>query len=230
MNMEFSVIVPALNEEKRIEKCLKSIKAQDFAGKYEVIVCDGNSEDRTREIAKKYAVVVKEKNRTIAWERNTGAKNAKGKFLAFIDSDSIADKNWLKELETAYKKGAKAVYGNVYSSDFDKSLSKIAMPLFLNFFHLIRMDSPIGSNVSIERKTFEQLKGFDTRLITAEDIDLFRRIRKKGKVVYWPKAFVYASARRTKKWGFAKFFFFHLKNIFKYYFTGKSASKYENVR
>jgi glycosyltransferase involved in cell wall biosynthesis len=62
--MEFSVIVPALNEETCIEACLKSILRQTLPrNSYEIIVSDGASNDRTVEIARKYAdrVVVSEK-------------------------------------------------------------------------------------------------------------------------------------------------------------------------
>jgi glycosyltransferase involved in cell wall biosynthesis len=54
--LEFSVIVPALNEETYIEACLKSISRQTLPrNSYEIIVSDGGSNDRTVEIARKYA-------------------------------------------------------------------------------------------------------------------------------------------------------------------------------
>ena len=45
-----SVIIPSLNEEKNIEALLLSLKNQTYKGDYEIIVSDGNSEDKTREI------------------------------------------------------------------------------------------------------------------------------------------------------------------------------------
>ncbi|MFP4046119.1 MAG: glycosyltransferase, partial [Candidatus Aenigmatarchaeota archaeon] len=50
-----SVVIPALNEEKFIGQCLRSIKKQDYSGEYEIIVMDNGSEDRTVQIAEKYA-------------------------------------------------------------------------------------------------------------------------------------------------------------------------------
>ena len=54
-----SVVIPSFNEEERIERCLASLVKQDFPrNEYEIIVVDGGSKDRTREIAEKYADVV----------------------------------------------------------------------------------------------------------------------------------------------------------------------------
>lgn len=51
-----SVIVPAFNEERNITACLKSLDSQTLPrDEYEIIVVDGNSSDRTRELAKEYA-------------------------------------------------------------------------------------------------------------------------------------------------------------------------------
>ena len=52
--MEFSVIVPAFNEEKRIRPCLESIKAQRTGHTFELIVSDSNSTDSTAAIAREY--------------------------------------------------------------------------------------------------------------------------------------------------------------------------------
>ena len=54
--MDVSVIIPTLNEEGNIRVCLKSITSQRTKSDYELIVCDGQSEDRTVEIAREYAL------------------------------------------------------------------------------------------------------------------------------------------------------------------------------
>jgi len=99
--MEISVIVPTLNEENYLEDCLKSILRQTFPrNEYEIIVSDGSSEDRTVEIANKYADrVVVSKKRGIWWGRNYGAKFARGRFLVFIDADTKIKEDYL---ETVY--------------------------------------------------------------------------------------------------------------------------------
>ncbi len=131
--LKISVVVPALNEEKYIESCLKSLKSQSYKP-LEIIVCDGNSEDRTREIARKYAdKVIIEKRRSAAAERQKGAKIAKGEIIAFIDSDTIAEKDWLKKIADAFSKDENvvAVYGRVLMRDgskIDNMLAKLFTP------------------------------------------------------------------------------------------------------
>jgi 1,2-diacylglycerol 3-alpha-glucosyltransferase len=93
-----SIIIPALNEEKYIEKTLKSVRRQTYP-KIEVIVVDNGSTDRTGEIAKKYAnkVIVEEK-RGIGIARNRGAKEAKGDILLFLDADTEIEKDCVEKI------------------------------------------------------------------------------------------------------------------------------------
>jgi len=105
-----SVIIPALNEEKRIEQCLQSLKNQSY-GDFEIIVVDGGSRDGTVEITRRYAKVIKQKSRTIGGARREGAMVAKGDILAFTDADTILDCNWLSSIEKDMKKfGSVPIY------------------------------------------------------------------------------------------------------------------------
>jgi glycosyltransferase involved in cell wall biosynthesis len=234
--VDVSVIICTLNEEKRIGNCIKSIKKQEFSGKYEIIVADGNSEDKTVEIAKKLgAITVIEKRRGIAFERNAGAKIAKGKILLFTDADAIAPKNWIKENFEFFQRNPEviAVYGSVFFSDVsetEKKLSRITMPLFMFLTGLIGMHNPIGSNIAVKREFFEKIKGFNTNYVTCEDLDLFRRLKKIGKIKWNPKSKIEVSARRVKAWGYLYFIYFHLKNSINFYFFNKASKKYENIR
>jgi len=116
--MEISVIVPTLNEENYLEDCLKSILRQTFPrNKYEIIVSDGSSEDRTIEIANNYADrVVVSKKRGIWWGRNYGAKFASGRFLVFIDADTKIKEDYL---ETVYNYMRRGVVGLTTGFELD---------------------------------------------------------------------------------------------------------------
>ncbi|MCS7109197.1 MAG: glycosyltransferase [Candidatus Micrarchaeota archaeon] len=231
--MNISVVIPALNEEKYIESCLKSIKKQTYKP-LEIIVCDGNSEDRTREIAKKYAdKVVIEKKRSAAAERQKGAMIAKGDVIAFIDSDTIAEKDWLKKIAEAFAKDRKvvAVYGRVLMRDgskIDKILAHLFTP-YIRFTDLIGKPAVAGMNMAVRKDAFKKIGGFNLSLKTAEDIDLFNRIKKEGRIKF-VDAVTYTSARRLKHWGYKKFFLFHTTNLIKYTLTGKAKEEYEQVR
>ena len=231
-----SVIVCTLNEEKRIGNCLKSINLQKFSGQFEVIVADGNSEDRTVEIAKSLgARIITEKVRRISAERDAGAKQAKGKYLLFTDADAIVKENWVQENFDFFQKHPKVVgqYGSVFFSDvsgIEKKGSRILMPLFLGLMSLIGMHNPIGSNIAARKTEFDKINGFDTSLVTCEDLNLFNRLKKVGKIKWNSKSQVEVSARRVKAWGYLNYIFFHLKNAVNFYFFGKSSKKYENIR
>ena len=98
-----SVIVPVFNDEKRIARCIQSVKNQKYIN-LELIVIDDGSDDTSAQIADFYAStdgrikVIKSKNRGPAAARNTGIKNSIGKFIFFLDSDDYLKKNTLDYL------------------------------------------------------------------------------------------------------------------------------------
>src|ERR1017187_2222686 len=101
---ELSIIIPTLNEEKYLPKLLNSIALQDFQGKIEVIVVDGNSEDHTIEVAKRFKYKLSDLSilslpkRGIGYQRNRGADKAKYKYLLFLDADIILPRHFLTRL------------------------------------------------------------------------------------------------------------------------------------
>ncbi|RLG20087.1 glycosyltransferase family 2 protein, partial [Candidatus Micrarchaeota archaeon] len=106
--MGVSIIIPALNEEESIEKCLKSLRKQKFEDKYEIILVDGYSQDSTVKIAKPYVDrVLKKKAHGPGAARNEGAEKAKYEILAFIDADCEAEKDWLDRIQRNFAKEKK---------------------------------------------------------------------------------------------------------------------------
>lgn len=105
--IEISFIIPTLNAQKVLEICLKSIFKQNFPkNKYEIIIADGGSTDKTVEIAKKYlAKIVFNPLKTAEAGKAIGIKNAQGKYLALIDSDNILpDSSWLTTMINVLEK------------------------------------------------------------------------------------------------------------------------------
>lgn len=98
-----SIIVPCYNMERKIKKCICSIKKQSYKN-FEAILVDDGSKDKTKEIIKKniendkrFKYVYK-KNGGVSSARNKGIEKAKGKYICFIDSDDYVGKDYLKEL------------------------------------------------------------------------------------------------------------------------------------
>jgi glycosyltransferase involved in cell wall biosynthesis len=113
--MIFSVIVPFLNEELRIEQCIHSLLNQTFDQRqYEIIFIDNGSTDRSAEIVRKYAAVrlLYEARRDPYLARNRGIEAAQGRYLAFTDADCLVDRHWLAELQRALE-NADIVLGRV---------------------------------------------------------------------------------------------------------------------
>lgn len=106
---EISIIVPAYNVEKYLDKCMKSILSQTFED-FEVLLIDDGSKDTTPQICDKYAALdsrVKayhKNNGGLSDARNYGLDRMSGKYVTFIDSDDFIDVNYLKYMYYLVKK------------------------------------------------------------------------------------------------------------------------------
>jgi len=207
-----SVVIPAHNEEIYLPLCLESIKRQDYAGEYEVIVVDNASTDNTAQIARDWgAKVVYESKRSPACARQKGAEVATGKIIAFIDADTQAPAHWLStivwrflcEPETVVISGPYAYcdagriariasYGNFISIIIDQ--------LFRKAFN--KGSAVWGCNFAVRRSALLEVGGFDTSIrFYGEEYELSLRLRKAGKGGIIPRLFVLTSARRLKRIG-----------------------------
>lgn len=86
MGVKISAVIIAKNEEKNIEKCLKSVKWCD-----EIIVVDDKSSDKTLEIAKKYNAIIYANplKGDFSLQRNFGLSKAKNDWVLFLDADEV---------------------------------------------------------------------------------------------------------------------------------------------
>lgn len=98
-----SIIIPAYNVEKYIERCLHSITGQTYQA-IEIIVVDDGSTDSTGEILDRYAIsdsrmkVIHTKNGGVSAARNIGLENAGGEFLSFVDADDLVAPHYIERL------------------------------------------------------------------------------------------------------------------------------------
>ncbi len=231
---EISVIIPSLNEERYIGKTLDALKRQTFKD-YEIIVVDNCSKDRTREIARKYAKVIKEKRKGIGLARNFGARIAKGKILLFLDADTAPSKNLLLLYKNAFSDDRVVVAtGPILPIEKTSLFVKVSYAfvsiLFVKLSILIGRPSIVGSNFAVRRSVFEKVGGFNPKLLTYEDWELSNRLKRYGKILYLKNAVVYTSARRIFAWGVSGFFIYHVINIIKYHLTKKPRKDYPPIR
>ena len=217
--MDFSVIVPAFNEEKRIRACLDSIKAQRTGHSYELIVSDSDSTDGTVAIAREYTdKVVVCKERGTARARNEGAKLARGDILVFIDSDTTTLPDYLDAVFDAFKDPRLLAASCAFR--FTRRSPKLLMAEHVtNGYYILRSAFHAatlpGFNICIRRETFDRLGGF--RLCHLEDLDISMKLRQIGRTRYIPRRLVVTSSRRLEKDG--------VRGTFKYYMDLFKASQ-----
>lgn len=100
---EISVIVPVYNAEKFLNQCIDSILTQDFSD-FELLLIDDGSKDKSGKICDAYAQkdrrvkVFHKENEGVSAARNLGIDNAKGEYIAFIDSDDYIDADYFSIL------------------------------------------------------------------------------------------------------------------------------------
>ncbi len=233
MATQISIIIPAYNEEKNLADCISAVKKSAlFAGvSSEIIVVDNNSGDSTHAVAKRLgARVFREKKRVIAAVRNAGARHAKGKFLLFVDADTVVPREGVKLFYNELLKGAFVVTCRV----MPRPLGFFANILFYFFNYLLLLSvflnaSFPGNCVAYDKKTFHRLGGFDEERVASEDQDLSSRASQLGKAVFLSSLTVYTSNRRVKKLGLPGLLFDWGKTTLLYAF-GLKTKKYRVTR
>lgn len=100
--MKVSIVIPTLNSEKTLSQCLEAIRAQDFEkDRYEIVIADAGSSDKTLEIARSFNVEVVTANPLKTGEagKAAGIKASTGEIIALVDSDNILpSSDWLKRM------------------------------------------------------------------------------------------------------------------------------------
>jgi glycosyltransferase involved in cell wall biosynthesis len=178
--LNFSVIIPTYNSERYIGSCLASLtQTTTPADEFEIIVVDGGSADRTREIVMQYPGVriVNSKNVCISNSRNLGASSAHAPYLVFIDSDCVVNPELLNSAKQHLQRYV--CFGAFYKPAPEHGwISKI---------WLLIEGKPAGAvewvtagTLIVKRSVYFELGGFNEALATGEDVDFGFRVRQRG--------------------------------------------------
>lgn len=244
-----SVIIPTLNEEKLIGQTLAQFTLQ-LVERYdlELIISDGGSTDRTiamvtealADFGARGILIRHDKphRQTIAEGRNEGARNARGDLFVFINAD------------TRFK-DANRFFLSIQNTMSDRNLlaATCAVQVFPEeergidrAFHLVhngycRMLNAIGEGMGrgechiVRREIFIEMGGYNASMAAGEDFDLFRRIRRRGKIAFLPGIVIYESPRRFRRYGYARIVWGWTKNALAVMLRNKSSSQeWETVR
>ena len=202
-----SVVVPAYNEEQNIRACLESLEDQTFPrDQYEVIMVDGGSKDRTREIAAEYAdLVFIQTAKKVGGARNDGALKAAGEVLATTDADCIIPPDWLEVIAQAFARDPEVVqlYGPVVPMEGGVK-NHLFLALANNFsrfgYYTSLFSYTLGCNTAFRKEAFLEAGMYRT-IDAGDDLEIARRMRTLGNVRFEDRMRVVFSMRRYEQFG-----------------------------
>jgi len=197
MKTEFvSVVIPTYNRARMLKRCLQSLCNQNYPlNRYEIIVVDDGSTDNTTKIIAKFKPVrliyIRQNRKGPAIARNKGIKVAKGSIILFIDDDSIADKNLIREIIMSFTgEDVGGVKGRVEPIYDDKNslCYLLGKNIYLSEYSLAT------NNIAYRRDVLNEVGLFDESFPVPswEDVDLGMRVLDLGyKIIYNPNAVVW---------------------------------------
>lgn len=201
-----SIIIITKNEEAYLPNLLKSISRQDV--KYEIIVSDAKSTDKTREIAKKYNCKITEGGLP-SKGRNNGAKISKYDLLLFLDADVILPKSFLYLNIREFKNRKLGCATTHYVPISHKTIDKMIYKGYNRFASVTQYFYPHSAGFCIfcRKDVFKKINGFNEKIMLAEDLDFVKRCGKVSKFRILSSIAILSDVRRLNKegrWGLIK--------------------------
>lgn len=192
--MKISVIIPAFNATATITKCLKALDRQTFKPAEVIIVDDGSKDGLESEIdcvrpklKIRNLIILKQNHKGPSQARNLGAKKACGEILAFIDSDCIPPRNWLKNFISAFTDAEVGAVGGGYSAGIDNSFWQRFSYEELLFRRRKRgkfVTTLLANNMACRNSCFWQAGGFPEHYPVCEDMFLAYQIARHHKILW----------------------------------------------
>ena len=206
-----SIVIPVFNQQEFTRHCLAALQRCASRWPYEVIVVDDCSTDDTARMLGEWPgvrVMTNPCNLGFVRSANTGAVEAKGRYLVFLNNDTQVQPDWLDTLigtldtrPEAGVVGSRLLYpsgrlqeagGVVFADGSAWNYGHLDDPYKPAYGYLREADYVSGASLAIRRELFEALGGFDEQFAPAyyEDIDLAFRVRQAGYRVYYQPASV----------------------------------------
>lgn len=183
--MHLSIIIPAFNEARLIERCLQSVAASVAANSTpgftsDVVVVDNNSSDNTAELARQAgAQVVFEPINQISRARNAGAAHATGDWFLFLDADSQLSPGLLGEIQRLIQDGKHVGCGSTLRMDGLPWWADRTLRFWTAVSVLCRWAA--GALVVCRRDAFQAIGGFDQNVYASEEITLSKQLKQWGR-------------------------------------------------
>jgi GT2 family glycosyltransferase len=197
-----SVIVCTHNGERTLRRCLEGIAELRYP-RFEVIVVDDGSTDRSAAIAAEFDVrLISIEQSGLSAARNVGLAAARGEIVAYLDDDAWPDPDWLRFLVLAFRTSSHGAVGgpNLPPAD-DGSVAACVANSPGGPTHVLLSDSEAehipGCNMAYRRAALERIGGFDPQFLTAgDDVDVCWRLQDAGETLGFHAAAVVWHRRR----------------------------------
>jgi glycosyltransferase involved in cell wall biosynthesis len=179
--LSISLVIPAYNEEHYLGRLLDSVEEarKRYPGEVEVIVVDNGSTDRTREVARRFPVILAhEPKRCIACVRNRGGRMAQGGVIAFCDADNVLDERIFEELDRHLGTGL-YVAGSV-KIKFERMSLGLALTMAATNA-MPRLVGFSGGFVFCTREAYQATGGYDEGIFVTEDAAFLQSLRNYAK-------------------------------------------------
>ena len=188
--MDFSIIVPVLNEERHVAACVESLLTLDYPDdRYEIIVVDNGSTDRSAEIVQRYPGVRLERETQPGdfAARNRGVAASSGRFLAFTDADTAPDPDWLDSSARAFEDpGLDVIVGYIRLNDGGATVLGM-----MEAYEAMRGDVVFGGddpalyygftcNQIVRRRAFDYVGPFPPVLRNSDTVFVQRVVHERG--------------------------------------------------
>lgn len=218
-----SIVIPTYNRPERLRDCLESLTQLEYpTDRFEVIVVDDGSKMSLEPVVESFnnyleITLLKQENQGPATARNTGAKQAKGEFLAFTDDDCKPAPDWLKTIAAVFANTPDCLVGGKTINILSQNPFSTASQELINYLYSYYNANPqkatffASNNIAVSTQRFHEIGGFDTTYprAAAEDREFCDRWLQYGnKMVYTPEVQVYHAHKLTLSSYWRQHFFY----------------------
>ena len=207
-----SIIIPVYNGSNYLEEAINSALSQTYVNYEVIVVNDGSNDDgKTEDIAKSFGDKIRyfyKENGGVASALNFALEKMKGEYFSWLSHDDLYYPNKIQrqiEMLQQCDDGARIVYSDYDVLDMTNNQKK-SMQL-TNYFKKEKLENSVfcllqqvlhGCTLLIHKSHFERVGGFDEKLITTQDYDLWFKIFSNQRLIYIPESLVVGRVHRDQ--------------------------------